>query len=200
MIIEYIDKKMIKIIKNLKNNRILYLAIGFTLVFFFYLILVLVPASSCFRLDVGSNSLGLSFSYTKDMVQSFFESRTQDQLLCYSQFLQMWDPILSLVSTMMFGSWIVCLFKNKRLFLIAPTILGMIADWSENYTELLMIETYLNSSTISEILVSLGSGINSFKFAMIGLTYLIIFTGIIIALKIFLTNLIFRKKNTIMKK
>jgi hypothetical protein len=76
----------------------------------------------------------------------------------------------------------------------------MIADWSENYTELLMIETYLNSSTISEILVSLGSGINSFKFAMIGLTYLIIFTGIIIALKIFLTNLIFRKKNTIMKK
>ena len=194
MIIGCIDKKMIKIIKNLKNNRILYLAIGFTLVFFLYLILVLVPASSCFRLDVGSNSLGLSFSYTKDMVQSFFESRTQDQLLCYSQFLQMWDPILSLVSTMMFGSWIVCLFKNKRLFLIAPTILGMIVDWSENYTELLMIETYLNSSTISETLVSLGSGINSFKFAMIGLTYLIILTGIMIALKIFLTNLIFRKK------
>ena len=187
---------MIKIIKNLKNNRILYLAIGFTLVFFFYLILVLVPASNCFRLDVGSNSLGLSFSYTKDMVQSFFESRTQDQLLCYSQFLQMWDPILSLVSTMMFGSWIVCLFKNKRLFLMAPTILGMIADWSENYTELLMIETYLNSSTISETLVSLGSGINSFKFAMIGLTYLIILTGIMIALKIFITNLIFRKKTS----
>ena len=194
MIIGCIDKKMIKIIKNLKNNRILYLAIGFTLVFFFYLILFLVPASSCFRLDVGSNSLGLSFSYTKDMVQSFFESRTQDQLLCYSQFLQMWDPILSLVSTMMFGSWIVCLFKNKRLFLIAPTILGMIADWSENYTELLMIETYLNSSTISETLVSLGSGINSFKFAMIGLTYLIILIGIMIALKIFLTNFIFRNK------
>ena len=185
---------MIKIIKNLKNNRILYLAIGFTLVFFLYLILVLVPASSCFRLDVGSNSLGLSFSYTKDMVQSFFESRTQDQLLCYSQFLQIWDPILSFVSTMMFGSWIVCLFKNKRLFLMAPTILGMIADWSENYTELLMIETYLNSSTISETLVSLGSGINSFKFAMIGLTYLIILTGIMIALKIFLANSVFRKK------
>ena len=185
---------MIKIIKNLKNNRILYLAIGFTLVFFFYLILVLVPASSCFRLDVGSNSLGLSFSYTKDMVQSFFESRTQDQLLCYSQFLQLWDAIFALVSTLMFGSWILYLFKNKRLFLIAPTILSMIADWSENYTELLMIETYLNSSTISETLVSLGSGINSFKFAMIGLTYLIILTGIMIALKIFLTNLIFKKK------
>ena len=114
---------MDRLIKYFNNNRMLSFAIGSTLVFFFYLILVLVPASSCFRLDVGSNSLGLSFSYTKDMVQSFFESRTQDQLLCYSQFLQMWDPILSLVSTVMFGSWIVCLFKNKRLFLIAPTIL-----------------------------------------------------------------------------
>jgi hypothetical protein len=185
---------MIKIIKNFNNNRFLYLAIGSTLIFFLYLIFALVPVSSCFKLDVGSNSLGLSFFYTKDMVQSFFESRTQDQLLCYNQFLQKWDTIFALVSTVMFGSWIVCLFKNKSLFLIVPTILGMIADWSENYIELLMIETYLNSSAISETLVSLGSGINSFKFAMIGLTYLIILIGIMIALKIFLTNFIFRNK------
>ena len=185
---------MNRYIKYFNNNRMLSFAIGSTSVFFLYLIFALVPASSCFRLDIGSNSLGLSFSYTKDMVQSFFESRTQDQLLCYSQFLQMWDPILSFVSTMMFGSWIVCLFKNKRLFLMAPTILGMIADWSENYTELLMIETYLNSSTISETLVSLGSGINSFKFVMISLTYLIIFIGIIITFKNLLQK---NKKNSI---
>ena len=181
--------------KHFKNHRTLYFAIGSTLVFFLYLIFALVPASSCFKLNVGSNSLGLSFSYTKDMVQSFFGSRTQDQLLCYSQFLQLWDAIFALVSTLMFGSWILYLFKNKRLFLIAPTILGMIADWSENYIELLMITTYLNSSTISETLVSLGSGINSFKFVMIGLTYLIILTGIIIILKVFLKNLIFKKKH-----
>ena len=180
--------------KHFRNHRTLYFAIGSTLVFFLYLIFALVPASSCFKLNVGTNSLGLSFSYTIDMVQSFFGSRTQDQLLCYSQFLQMWDAIFALVSTLMFGSWILCLFKNKRLFLIVPTILGMIADWSENYIELLMIKTYLNSSIIPETLVSLGSGINSFKFAMIGLTYLIILTGIMIALKVFLKDLVFRKK------
>ena len=180
--------------KYFKNNMAPYLATGFTLVFFLYLIFALVPVSSCFRLDVGSNSLGLSFSYTKNMVQNFLESRTQDQLICYSQFLQIWDAIFALVSTAMFGSWIVCLFKNKQIFLIAPTILGMIADWSENYMELLMIKSYLNSRTISETLVLLGSGINSFKFAMIGLTYLIILTGIIITLKKFLRNFIFRKK------
>ena len=180
--------------KHLKNYKTLYFAIGSTFIFFLYLIFALVPVSSCFRLDIGSNSLGLSFSYTKDMVQSFFQLRTQDQLICYSQFLQIWDVILSLISTIMFGSWILYFFKKKRLFLIAPTILGMIADWLENYIELLMIETYLNSSAISQILVSLGSRINSFKFVMIGLTYLIILTGIMIALKIVLTNLVFRKK------
>ena len=183
-----------RIIKHLMNYRTLYFSIGFTLVFFLYLIFALVPVSSCFKLDVGSNSLGLSFSYTKDMVQSFFESRTQDQLICYSQFLQIWDPIFSLVSTVMFGSWIICLFKSKRIFLIVPTILGMFADWSENYIELLMIKNYLNSRIISETLVLLGSGINSFKFVMIGLTYLIILIGIIFILKVFLKNLIFRKK------
>jgi len=62
----------------------------------------------------------------------------------------------------------------------------MIADWAENYVELLMLETYLNSSSISETLVSLGSGINSFKWVLSSLTYLIILFGIIITLKIFL--------------
>ena len=181
---------MTKIINNFKNYKILYLAIGFTLIFFSYLTLALVPLSSCFRLDTGPNSLGLSFSYTKEMVNNFFESRNQDQLICYSQFLQIWDPIFAIISSMMFGSWILCLFKNKRLFLIIPNIMNMIADWLENYTELLMIETYLTSGMISKTLVSLGSGINSFKFLMIGLSYLIILTGIIMALKFFLINII----------
>ena len=85
------------------------------------------------------------------------------------------------------ASWIRYFFKSKRLFLIIP-ILTMIADWAENYLELLMLETYLNSSPISEILVSLGSGINSFKWVLSSLTYLIILFGIIITLKIFLTK------------
>ena len=181
---------MIRVIQYFKNHRTLYFAIGSTLVFFLYLIFTLVPASSCFKLNVGSNSLGLSFSYTKDMVQSFFGSRTQDQLLCYSQFLKAWDPIFALISTATFGSWIVYIFKNKRLLLLAPTVLGMIADWSENFVELLMLKTYLNSGVISETFVSLGSGLNLFKLTMGGLTYLIILTGIIIAIK----NLLQRRR------
>tara|TARA_B000000460_G_C21312922_1_gene305159 strand:+ start:73 stop:594 length:522 start_codon:yes stop_codon:yes gene_type:complete len=168
-------------------NRTLYFAIGFTLAFFLYITFVLSPFGSCFAVDVGSNSLGLSFSYSKEMVQNFFESRNQEQLLCYSQFLQIWDAIFAFVYTLMYASWILYFFKNKRLFLIIP-IFGMIADWAENYVELLMLETYFNSSSISETLVSLGSGINSFKWVLSSLTYLIILFGIIITLKIFLTK------------
>ena len=182
--IPWIDDKMNK---YFKNHRTLYLAIGTALAMSLYVKFILVPYSRCFTLDAGTNSLGFSFYYTIDMVQNFFESRTRMQLLCYNQFLQIWDTIFALVYTLMYVSWIMYFFKNKRLFLIIP-ILTMIADWAENYVESLMLKTYLNSSSISETLVSLGSGINSLKWSLLILTYLIIFIGIMNTLKLFLTK------------
>lgn len=178
---------MIRTIKYFKNNRTLCLAIGFTLVFFLYLTYILVPCSSCFMLDTGSNSLGITFSYTKKMVENFFESRSQEQLLCYSEFLQIWDAIFAFVYTLMYLTWIMYFFNTKRIFLIIP-ILGMIADWAENYVELFMLEIYSNLSPISERLVSLGSGINSFKWVVSSITYLIILIGIAIKIKKMITK------------
>jgi len=174
-------------IQDSKSNRTLYFAIGFTVAFMLYITFALSPAGSCFKVEAGPNSLGLSFSYTKDMVQSFFESRSQEQLICYSQFLQIWDAVFAIIYTLMYASWIMYLFNKKRLLTLIP-VLGMISDWSENYVELLMIKTYLNSGPISEIFVSLGSGINSFKWILSSLTYLIILVGIIIAIRNFLTK------------
>ena len=170
-----------------RNKNILYFAVGSTVAFMLYITFVLTPVGACFNLDSGSNSLGLSFSYTKDMVLSFFESRSQEQLLCYSRFLQIWDAIFAIIYTLMYASWIVWLFNNKRWLALVP-ILGMISDWSENYIELVMIKTYSNTGAISETIVSLGSGINSFKWILSSLTYLIILIGIIIAIKNFFTK------------
>lgn len=181
------NEQMKKTILYFKNNRTLYLAIVFAFVFFIYLTYILAPFSNCFKLDTGANSLGISFSYTTEMVQNFFESRTQEQLFCYSEFLQIWDAIFAFVYTLMYATWILYFFKNKRLFLIIP-ILCMIADWAENYIELIMLETYLNSNPISEIVVPIGSGINSFKWVLSSITYLIILVGIIIKLKAILTK------------
>ena len=180
-------------IKYFKKNRTLYLAIGFTIVFSLYIKFILAPFSSCFKLDAGANSLGLSFSYSLEMVRKFFESRTKEQLLCYSKFLQIWDAIFAFFYTLMYASWIVYFFNYKRLLLIIP-ILCMIADWSENYAELIMLKTYLNAGPISETLASIGSGINSLKWILSSITYLIILIGIIIKLKTVLEKLIKSKK------
>ena len=85
----------------------------------------------------------------------------------------------------MYASWIMYFFQNKPLFLVIP-IFSMIADWAENYIELLMLKNYLNSNLISETLVVLGSRINSFKWILSSCTYLLILFGIIIILKKFL--------------
>ena len=168
--------------KFFNNNKILSLALTSTLVFIIYTALILSRVSGCFTLEVGSNSLGLSFSYNIELVQSFFDSRSQEQLICYGEFLKIWDIIFAVVYTTMYASWIALLLKNKHLYLIIP-ILAMICDWSENYLEILMLESYLQSNLIPQNLVSLGSGINSFKWILSSLTYLVILLGILFVLK-----------------
>jgi hypothetical protein len=169
---------------NKNNKPVLYFALGSTIAFILYISLVLNPASGCFRLESGSNSLGLSFSYTLAMVQDFFAARNQEQLLCYSQFLKVWDIIFAMIYTLMYGSWILYLL-NKKIYLSIP-ILGMIADWSENFSELLMIQSYVTSGSITQSLVSAGSWINSFKWIMSSVAYLLLIIGIIFAIKSFL--------------
>ena len=176
-----------KVSTNLQHSRkkILYLALSSSLLFIIYISYFLNPASECFKLDGESNSLGLSFSYNLEMVQNFFTARSGSQLDCYIKFLTIWDVVFAMIYTLMYGSWIMYLFNNKKIYLTVP-ILGMVSDWSENYSEVLMLENYLNSGSISQTLISVGSGINSFKWFMSSLTYLIILVGIVIAIMSFL--------------
>jgi len=164
-----------------QKNKNLYLAIGSTIVFILYIIFFLRDISSCFFLQGKNYSLGLSFFYTKEMVQNFFEIRNQEQLACYSEFLKIWDIVFAVIYTVMYASWIALLLK-KIILLIIP-VLAMICDWAENYSEILMLEMYLNSDSISESLIMIGSGINSAKWIFFYLTYLIILMGIIVKIK-----------------
>jgi len=171
------DSEEIKESESHATRRVLYMALGSTFAFILYSVLVLAPAGKCFKVDDGSNSLGLTFSYTLQMVQEFFESRSTSQLDCYSEFLQIWYVVFAIIYTSMYCFWIMYFFQNRRILLLVP-ILGMVADWAENITEILMINSYLDSNTISETLVSVGSGLNMIKWIMSTLTYLIIFAGI----------------------
>ena len=164
------------------TRRTLYMALGSTFAFILYSVLIFAPAGKCFSVADGSNSLGLTFSYTLQMVQEFFESRSTSQLDCYSEFLQIWDVMFAIIYTSMYCFWIMYFFQNRRILLVIP-LLGMVADWSENIVEIMMINSYLDSGTISETLVSVGSGLNMFKWIMSTLTYLVIFAGIGIKIK-----------------
>ena len=164
------------------TRRTLYMALGSTLAFILYSVLIFAPAGKCFNVADGSNSLGLTFSYTLQMVQEFFESRSTSQLDCYSEFLQIWDVMFAIIYTSMYCFWILYFFQNRRILLVIP-LLGMVADWSENIVEIMMINSYLDSGTISETLVSVGSGLNMLKWIMSTLTYLVIFAGIGIKIK-----------------
>ena len=163
--------------KKSGNRRTLYLAIGSTLAFLLYSVLILDPVGKCFRLEDSSNSLGLTFSYTLQMVQDFFELRSQDQLGCYKKFLQIWDVIFAIIYASMYCFWIMYFFHERQIITVVP-LLAMVADWAENFIEIMMINSYLDSNTISQKLVSVGSGINMFKWVFLSLTYLIILVGI----------------------
>ena len=104
-----------------QKNKNLYLAIGSTTVFILYIIFFLRDISSCFFLQGENNSLGLSFFYTKEMVQNFFEIRNQEQLACYSEFLKIWDIVFAVIYTVMYASWIALLLK-KIILLIVDSI------------------------------------------------------------------------------
>lgn len=164
-------------VESFVSRHALQLALGSTVVFILYSVLVLDPTGKCFRLEEGSNSLGLTFSYSLQMVQEFFDLRSSSQLDCYREFLQIWDVIFAVIYTSMYCFWILFLFNGRRILLIIP-IIGMIADWAENITEILMINSYLDSDSISETVVSIGSGLNMIKWIMLMLTYLIILVGI----------------------
>ena len=172
-----VDSSTIHIEKNLGNRRTLYLAIGSTLAFSLYSVLILDPVGKCFRLEDSSNSLGLTFSYTLQMVQDFFELRSQDQLGCYREFLQIWDVIFAVIYASMSCFWIMYFFHSRRIIVVVP-LLAMVADWGENFIEIMMINNYLDSNTISQNLVSVGSGINMLKWVFLSLTYLILVVGI----------------------
>ena len=159
-----------------KSKRTLYYALTSTLFFILYSFLVLGSVGKCFELE-GSSNLGLTFTYDLQMVQSFFELRDQEQLACYSDFLKIWDIIYAVIYASMYSFWIKYLIDKKAMLFLVP-ILAMVADWGENFIEVVLINRYLESQSISETLVSLGSTINTAKWIFLCLTYLIILYGI----------------------
>jgi len=173
--------------KIVSINTTLYAAILSTLIMVLYAQFILGHFSTCFTIDSASNSLGLSFGYSTAEVYAFFDARSEEQLLCYSNFLQVWDSLFPILYTVMYICWIIYLFKSWLYISIIPFI-HMITDWLENYYEISMVNKYLGLGEISNQIVSTGSILTTTKWILSILTYIIILYGIINKLKVYITK------------
>jgi hypothetical protein len=99
----------------------------------------------------------------------------------------------AVVYASMYCFWIMYFYHDRPIFLVVP-VLAMVADWAENFVEVMMINRYLDSNTISDTLVSVGSGLNVIKWVFFSLTYLILAVGIRTKIKSVLRR---RKENRI---
>lgn len=176
---------MRKLKKDVTTNKTLYVAILATLIMVLYAQFILGHFSSCFSVDEVSNSLGLSFGYSKTEVYAFFDVRTELQLLCYANFLKVWDSLFPILYTTMYVCWIMYLFKRWLVLSIIP-VMHMLTDWLENYYEISMVNEYLRVGEISDQLVSTSSILTITKWILSILTYTILVSGIIYKLKLFI--------------
>lgn len=160
------------------NYNNLYISIGSTLLFSFYINFLSTKAND-FNVINGkktNDSLGLSFYYNKNKVSKFLNDRDESQLKEYRIFLKKWDIYFAIIYTLMHLSWITYFYNNKKKLLIVP-ILSMIFDWFENFIQIIILDTYLYNKYINENLVLLGSISNSTKWIFSTITYIIILNG-----------------------
>lgn len=165
-----------------KNRNILLAALGFSLLMVLYAQFILGYFSKCYVTESGPDSLGLLFGYGSEDVAAFLKFRSEKQLQCYIRFLRVWDMIFPVIYTLMYVFWFRYFFKSWMLLSILP-MLHMIADWAENYTEILMVNSYLNSAMIIQKLVNGGSALTTVKWVLSFITYGFIVYGIVMKIR-----------------
>lgn len=154
----------------------------FTVAMVFYAIFVFGNTSACFLIEEGPNSLGLSFGYKYNEVLKFFAIRSEAQLLCYRDFITIWDNIFPFIYGLMYLGWFAVLFKSKWLIFGLPLIRSS-ADWIENAIEIAMTNQFLSSGTLSAELATWGSVSSMIKWGLSILVYGILTYGIITVIR-----------------
>jgi len=153
----------------------------FTLAMIAYAAFVFGHFSTCFVLEGGPNALGLSFGYSYTEALTFFELRNDDQILCYRNFILIWDNIFPLIYGLMYFGWFSVLFKNKWIIVALP-ILRSAADWVENIIEIAITDQFRTVGTITEELVIWGSASSIFKWGLSIVVYGVIVYGVTLAI------------------
>lgn len=176
------------------SKKWLFFALSATIIMILYAYFVMGHFSECYVTNEGPNAIGLMFGYSAQDVLAFLSSRSDEQLICYTRFIRIWDTAFPLIYTLMHITWIIYLFKRWKLVVVLP-VLHMITDWIENNVEVMIVETYLNSGKVAEPMASLGSSLTATKWILSIAIYLIILVTIGLKLKNYFGNKSTAKEN-----
>jgi hypothetical protein len=154
-----------------------------TAVFAGYLLVVLTGKGSAFAVAHSSvRSLGTSLGYGQAEIVAFFAERSDQMILSYVEFNQVWDTLFGLIYGVMYVVWVSVLFKpySQRVGILNLLPFGQVLfDWVENFSLSALSSQYLADGTISSSIAVLASTASAIKWGFSLLVYVVIVIGIV---------------------
>lgn len=154
-----------------------------TAVFAAYLVVVLTGKGSAFAVaDSSVRSLGTSLGYGQAEIAAFFAERSDQMILSYVEFNQVWDTLFGLIYGVMYVVWVSVLFKpySQRVGILNLLPFGQVLfDWVENFALSALSSQYLADGTMSSSVALLTSTSSAIKWGFSLLVYVAILVGIV---------------------
>lgn len=153
-----------------------------------YASIILGGQSSCFedQLPEGYKVLGLKAGYSLNYAMALFGSMNETGLFCYRNLILIWDNIFPVLYGVMYILWLSFIYKNTRVrhskyrFLNFYPLVPVLLDWTENFFEWRLTESFIRSETFTESQVQIASVASQVKWIASSLNYLIIVIGIVL--------------------
>jgi hypothetical protein len=154
-----------------------------TAVFAAYLVVVLTGKGAAFAVaDSSVRSLGTSLGFGQAEILAFLTERSDQMILAYIEFNQVWDTLFGLIYGVMYVVWVSVLFKpySQKVGILNLLPFGqVIFDWVENFALSALSSQYLADGTISSSVALLASTSSAIKWGFSLLVYVVIVVGIV---------------------
>jgi hypothetical protein len=152
-------------------------------VFAGYLVVVLTGKGTAFAVaDSSVRSLGTSLGFGQAEILAFLTERSDQMILAYIEFNQVWDTIFGLIYGVMYVVWVSVLFKpySQKVGILNLLPFGQVFfDWIENFALSALSSQYLVDGTISSSIALLASTSSAIKWGFSLLVYVVIVVGIV---------------------
>jgi hypothetical protein len=154
-----------------------------TSVFAGYLALVLAGRGTTFAVaDSSVRSLGTSLGFGQAEIVAFLSERSDQMILAYIEFNQVWDTLFGLIYGVMYVLWVSVLFRpySQKVGILNLLPFGQVFfDWIENFALSALSSQYLADGTITSSVALLASTSSAIKWGFSLLVYVVIVVGIV---------------------